>query len=89
MAILEGLAGVCRSHDGGGDAFRDACVHAGGYGTRSSALLILADADDGDVLRFADGPPCATEYEDFTPLLRRLDRGFRSDAGESVMRKIS
>ena len=89
MAVLEGLAAVCRSHDGGGDAFRDACVHAGDYGTRSSVLLILADAADGDVLEFADGPPCATEYEDFTPLLRRLDRGFHPDTGESVMRKVS
>ena len=88
-AALECLASICRSHDGGGDPLRDACVHAGRYGTRSSALLSLADADDGDVLRFADGAPCATEYEDFTPLLRRLDRSLRPDAGESGMRKVS
>ena len=39
--------------------------------------------------RFSEGAPCANDYEDFTPLLRRLDRSLRPDAGESGMRKVS
>jgi len=46
------------------------CIHAPGYGTRSSTILAV---EDGGVARylFADGPPCKTPFEDFTHLLRR------------------
>ncbi len=87
--VLDRLATICRGHDGGGDPLQDACVHAGGYGTRSSALLQLGDADGESVLLFADRAPCASEYEDFTPLLRELDRSHRLNAGDSAMRKVS
>ena len=46
------------------------CVHAGGYGTRSSTLLRLGDGCRA--LHYADGAPCANPYRDLTPLLRDL-----------------
>ncbi|MDH3213164.1 MAG: NRDE family protein [Myxococcales bacterium] len=88
-SLLDRLATICRDHDGGGDPLQDACVHAGEYGTRSSALLMLADAGAERALRFVDRAPCAAEYEDFTPLLHELDRSRRFEAGESAMRKVS
>ena len=82
---LDDLARLCAGHEGG-DVFRDACVHAGRYGTRSSPLLSLTDADP--VLRYADGPPCVTSYDDFTPLLHELGPGSRLVGGERT-RKVS
>lgn len=77
--LLDELAGLCRSHEPGPRGALDAlCVHAPGYGTRSSALLLLGEAglsDPQSVFRFADGAPCENEYEDHTPLLRDLDQG--------------
>jgi len=70
--LLENLAALCRSHGGGGGALEDTCIHAGGYGTRSSTLLLRGAAVETSVLRFADGPPCETEYRDWTPLLGAL-----------------
>ncbi|GAB3311921.1 hypothetical protein EI982_04150 [Haloplanus rallus] len=43
-----------------GDHEFGVCIHADGYGTRSSSLLRLDD--DGGTYRFADGPPCETPY---------------------------
>jgi uncharacterized protein with NRDE domain len=78
-ALLDELAGLCRSHEPGPRGALDAlCVHAPGYGTRSSALLWLGEgglADPHSVFRFADGAPCENEYVDHTPLLRDLDQG--------------
>jgi uncharacterized protein with NRDE domain len=78
-ALLGELAGLCRSHEPGPRGALDApCVHAPGYGTRSSALLWLGEAglaDPHSVFRFADGAPCENEYEDHTPLLRDLGQG--------------
>ncbi len=36
------------------------CVHGNGFGTRSSSLLLLGETER--TYRFADGPPCRTEY---------------------------
>ena len=72
--LLDALADVCRSHAGGGAPVEDACIHADGYGTRSSTLLQLG-APGTAAFWFADGPPCRTPYEDFTPLLHGLQRG--------------
>jgi len=63
------LAAVCRGHDGGGSPLDDTCIHAGGYGTRSSTLLALGAPGVPDRLRFAGGPPCRTAYADLDPLL--------------------
>jgi uncharacterized protein with NRDE domain len=87
-AALGGLAELCREHRGA-DPFASACVHTESYGTRSSALLALAEAEDASVFRFADGPPCQNDYRDFTPLLHELARGTRPGEGESVARKVS
>jgi uncharacterized protein with NRDE domain len=55
---LERAAAVVRDHEYG------LCVHeeASGFGTRSSSLLLLRD-DGAALYRFADGPPCETDYE--------------------------
>ena len=65
-------------------------VHApdAGYGTRSSILLKIGDESRSE-LRYADGPPCKTRYEDFTPLLRELGLEAALFEGESVARSAS
>jgi uncharacterized protein with NRDE domain len=85
---LAGLAELCRSHESG-DPLGSACVHTERYGTRSSALLALADREGESEFRFAEGPPCQQEYRVFTPLLHELARGTRPGEGESVARKVS
>jgi hypothetical protein len=72
--VLDALAEICRSHGGNGGALDDACVHAGDYGTLSSTLLRLGETQKDSVFRYADGPPCRTEYSDFSPLLCDLRR---------------
>ena len=78
-AALEALATICRDHSEGPRGPLDAlCVHTPGYGTRSSALLRLGDGgltDPTSAFRFAEGPPCESDYEDETPLLHDLGRG--------------
>jgi uncharacterized protein with NRDE domain len=85
---LASLAELCRAHRGD-DPLASACVHTQSYGTRSSALLAIADAGDDSVLRFSDGAPCQNAYDDFTPLLHELARGTRGSEGESVARNPS
>ena len=70
---LAGLAAVCRGHDGEAP-LGAACVHHGGYGTRSSTLLRIDDDPARSELRFADGPPCRTSYRDLSFLLHELPR---------------
>lgn len=80
---LEDLAEICRSHEGEapGEPLRDTCIHAGGYGTRCSTLFKRGLRPAEHVFRFAEGPPCETEYRDMTPLLDELDRKTGSDSG--------
>jgi uncharacterized protein with NRDE domain len=85
---LAGLAELCRGHRED-DPLGGACVHTERYGTRSSALLSLAERPGESSFRFADGAPCENEYDDFTPLLHELARGTRAGEGESVARKVS
>jgi uncharacterized protein with NRDE domain len=86
-SLLERLAELCRSHEGGSAPTDAACVHAGRYGTRSSALLRLGeDASDSQFL-WADGAPCQTAYRDFTPLLRELQCGSGSGEGKPLARR--
>jgi uncharacterized protein with NRDE domain len=86
-SLLERLAELCRRHDGDGAPTDDACVHAGSYGTRSSTLLRLAEAASESALLYADGAPCQTPYQDFTPLLHELECGTRSVEGELPARR--
>jgi uncharacterized protein with NRDE domain len=73
-AALDALAALCRSHDAGSDnALERTCIHANEYGTHSSTVLRRGVDREADVLRFANGAPCVTPYEDLTPLLRALD----------------
>jgi uncharacterized protein with NRDE domain len=87
--VLDELAEICRGHRGNGGALDDACVHAGAYGTRSSALLRLGETVDDGVFRFADGAPCRTEYDDFTPLLHELWREPGTVEGTTATRTVS
>jgi len=76
--VLPGLAAACRDHQPGERGPLDAlCVHTPLYGTRSSVLLRLDAGVENprNVFRYAEGAPCESEYEDFTPLLRDLGRG--------------
>jgi uncharacterized protein with NRDE domain len=66
--MLDRMAALCRSHEGS-DALAATCVHAGGYGTRSSTLLRTGASPE---LRYASGAPCTHPYDDFTPSLRML-----------------
>ena len=82
--VLPGLAAACRDHQPGERGPLDAlCVHTPLYGTRSSVLLRLDSGLDNprNVFRYAEGAPCESEYEDFTPLLRDLGRGCPSVQG--------
>ncbi len=56
----ERAAAVLRGHEYG------LCVHEDRYGTRSSSLIRI-DADGKADYRFAEGPPCETEYEPVDP----------------------
>ena len=90
--LLEELGGLCGSHDAAGSSLSDVCVHTERYGTRSSALLRLGAAgleDSTSDFRFADGAPCQSRYDDFTPLLRELGQGARYGEGESGARTLS
>jgi hypothetical protein len=71
---LAGLARTCRTHRAGSPPLEDTCIHAGPYGTRSSALLRWGSRPDANLFRFADGPPCESDYDDFTALLTQLDQ---------------
>jgi len=86
--IAAGLEGICRTHDHGVDPLASPCVHAGGYGTRSSALMRLGPSS---FLRHADGPPCTVSYRDLTPLLDELGQLGTGEMGEpkTATRKAS
>ena len=88
-AALEELAEACREHEDGPASLDDTCVHLGGYGTRSSMLLVWTDDVSKRRLLWADGPPCRAEYEDFTPLLTELSQRARYGTGETPTRAAS
>jgi hypothetical protein len=67
---FDALAAACRVHGAGEHPRDDTCMHAGAFGTRSSALLRVGSRTDA--LWWADGPPCRTPYQDLTPLLAGL-----------------
>jgi uncharacterized protein with NRDE domain len=69
-ALMKGLAELLRSHESAADPLQAVCIHAGGYGTRSSAILALGP----DRWRYwhADGPPCTTKYRNLAKLLDEL-----------------
>lgn len=83
--VLDDLGDICRSHAGAAP-LESTCVHAGGYGTRSSTLLRLGHEAR---LLHATGAPCAREYDDFTPLLDELGLGSARSAGHDSARKVS
>jgi hypothetical protein len=87
---LDALAEVCRSHEGDGERgpLDDTCIHAGGYGTRSSTLVRFGPDALRNEFRHAEGAPCETEYEDLTPFLSELDHRAGIDAGTPKRKAI-
>jgi uncharacterized protein with NRDE domain len=80
---LPALARVCATHVGDANPLESTCIHAGGYGTRSSTLLRRGTPPGEEVFRFASGPPCSHAYQDYSPLLAQLDpAGMRAGASE-------
>ncbi len=80
----EALAGLLRMHVESGDTrtpLEATCIHAGPYGTRSSTLFVRGHQRQGDRLLYAEGAPCATSYDDMTPLLGELDQAAGSPTG--------
>lgn len=71
----EEIGRVLAEHDA--DPFAAACVHADafGYGTRSSAILLLGESWSDTHLWWAEGRPCVTPFVEQTSLLRELARG--------------
>lgn len=86
--VLDELAAICRSH-AGNDELQNACVHAGGYGTRSSTLIRIGNTPSDNTFRHAGGAPCSTEYEDFTPLLHELSVSGSLEKDQPIARKVS
>jgi uncharacterized protein with NRDE domain len=80
---LEGLAALCRGHEGEGP-LGAACVHHGGYGTRSSTLLALDADPSASKLMYAEGAPCGAELRDRSFFLRELFRDGTATAGAQV-----
>jgi uncharacterized protein with NRDE domain len=87
--VLDALASLCREHGTGGGGLGDTCVHLGEYGTRSSALFMLTDADCDKRFLFAEGPPCRNEYRNYTPLLHEQSSWTSDAAGETASRIAS
>lgn len=87
-SVPQGLVEICRAHDGGG-ALEDTCIHAGGYGTRSSSILRIGATVSDSFWWFADGAPCVTGYEDFTHLLYALGQSTGAGAGERAARAVT
>ncbi len=83
--VLDRLADICRDHEGE-NALAATCVHAGAYGTQSSTLLRMDAPPGSGELRYLEGTPCTSEYEDFTPLLWRLGLQSGSITGEFTVR---
>ncbi|MEN8182014.1 MAG: NRDE family protein [Myxococcota bacterium] len=86
-AKLEALAEILRAHRGGPEPLGHTCIHARGYGTRSSTLLRLGPEAEA-AWWFADGPPCQTRYEDYSHLLHQLDRGDEQVSGGVMTRSM-
>jgi uncharacterized protein with NRDE domain len=85
-SVPAALQALCREHGPADQPLAATCVHTPEYGTRSSTLLQLADLPTHDVMRFADGPPCRTGFEDFAPLLAALDGGVPRAPGDPAVR---
>ncbi len=97
-AALDGLADLCRSHEGNDSADRGplgaTCVHTDVYGTRSAMLLRLEDDPansrfSNSKFYYADGAPCVHPFEDSTHLLQELSRSASYDEAGSTTRTVS
>ncbi|MDP6977207.1 MAG: NRDE family protein [Myxococcota bacterium] len=91
--MLDGLAALCRSHEGNDSADRGplgaTCVHTDVYGTRSAMLLRLEEDPAKSQLHWADGAPCVQPFEDSTHLLQELSRLASYDEAGSTTRTVS
>ncbi|MCH2184363.1 NRDE family protein [Myxococcota bacterium] len=84
---LAALQTICRLHGTPEDEQAVTCLHGSDtYGTRSSILLEMSDADRESRLLYADGAPCTSEYSDFSSLLDELRCAPSYGSTESPMR---
>lgn len=62
--LLADLMRVGRTHERDGDPRASLCCHMGGYGTRSSTVLVAGPGE----LRFlhSEGAPCRHPYDDYS-----------------------
>lgn len=70
----EDLGGLLRLH--AADAIGGTCIHAPAfnYGTRSSAIVLLADTTAASRMLWAEGNPCSVPYESKDRLLAELGK---------------
>lgn len=88
--VFDALAKICREHGTSSEPLTDTCVHvADTYGTRSSMLIELAERSDESRMLYSDGPPCKSQYQDFSSLLHGLMKCPDSGAAEMPMRTAS
>ncbi len=57
----DGVSWLSRTSDVIADHSYGVCIHGDGFGTRSSSLIRMGAA--GVSYRYADGPPCETDFE--------------------------
>ena len=65
---VEFLMGLLRVHGDEGNGAPAVCIHRDFFPTVSSSILALGVPGGGRYLH-SPGPPCTTEYRDFTPIL--------------------
>ncbi|MBX5491483.1 MAG: NRDE family protein [Chloroflexi bacterium] len=69
--LMAALTGLLRAHDSRPDADDALCRHGTQAGTVSSFVALLADRPTDSRFWCAVGPPCRTEYLDYSALLPR------------------
>lgn len=75
-AAIAALGAALSQHAAGPDPRSGVCVHTGGeHGTVSSTMLLAAARPEGSRYLYAPGPPCVTHYDDYSALLRELQKG--------------
>jgi hypothetical protein len=65
---MQRSAALCRLHAGDGPAI---CLHGDEGGTVSSTIVALPDAVERARYLHANGPPCRTDYRDYSAVLAR------------------
>lgn len=65
---IERSSTLCRLHEDGGPAI---CLHGREGGTVSSTILAVPQARAQALYLHSNGPPCTSDYDDYSEILRR------------------